>query len=149
MGTMTTEKAAALFDGGLYCAQIVVAHGAEQLGEDAATARRMASGLAAGCKRGEICGCLTGAILALGLAYGKATGEEELQNDLLPRLVNELEDRFAAQHGTVLCRDLIGYDRSRPEGPDNMPRDDMYDGCPTFMAEVCEILDDLLGRATE
>ena len=34
---MTVEKAAELFDGGLYCAQIVVSHGAEKLGADAAT----------------------------------------------------------------------------------------------------------------
>lgn len=141
---MTVEKAAELFDGGLYCAQIVVSHGAEKLGADGALARRMASGLAAGCKHGEICGCLTGAILALGLKYGKATGAEELENSLLPELVVELEERFQAIHGTLLCRELIGFDKGKPVGPGNELKEDTFDRCPIFMADVCAILDELL-----
>ena len=141
---MTVAESTEKMDSGMHCSQVVFGYGAEKLGIDLDLALRISAGLGGGCKHGEICGTITGAILSLGYAYGKTTGPEEQENTLLPDLIHRVEDRFIEKYGTLLCRDLIGFDKGRPEGPDNMPRDDMYEVCHGLCKEVCDILDELL-----
>ncbi len=104
------EKAMELFAGGCNCSQAVFVAFAGPWGLAENLAMRLASGLGGGMGRGEVCGAASGACLALGLACGY----EEVTN---------LEDRkacgekichflaeFEAVFGSVLCRDLLGYD---------------------------------------
>ena len=143
-GPMTVAEASEKMESGVHCSQVVFGYAAEKLGIDLELALKLSAGLGGGCKHGEVCGTITGAIMALGYAYGKTTGPEEQENTILPEKIHELEDRFIANHGTLYCRDLLGFDKGKPEGPDNMPRDDMYEVCWGLCAEVCGILDELL-----
>ena len=144
MEKLTREQAQEMMQSGLHCSQVVLGHFAEELGLDKEMLMKLAAGLGGGCKHGEICGTVTGAILALGYKYGLTDGPAEKENTILPEKIHELEDKILERHGTLNCRDFRGFDKGKPEGPGNMPRDDMFEVCFGLCAEVCEIVDELI-----
>ena len=144
MEKLTRAQAQEKMESGLHCSQVVIEHCAEQLGLDKETVMKLAAGLGGGCKHGEICGAITGGILALGYKYGFTDGPTEKENTVLPAKVNELENHIIDNHGTLYCRDFLGFDKGKPEGPDNMPRDDMFQVCFGLCEEVCAKMDELL-----
>ncbi len=76
---------------------------------------RIASGFGGGIGLcGSVCGALTGTILAVGIKYGSnEIGEEN--NVAAYTMANTLYKMFEEQHGTVLCRNLVKYDLTKPE----------------------------------
>ncbi len=67
-------------------------------------------------RRGEMCGALAGAVIAVGLRYGRRKGEGDDAKERSYDRVAWLVDSFRERFGTILCRDLIDVDLSRPEG---------------------------------
>ncbi len=108
------EHAAARFAEGFNCAQAVFSAFAPALGLDETTALRIASPLGGGIGRsGNVCGAVTGALMALGLGRGASTPEGKEPTYLIAK---EFIRRFQEKHGTILCNALTGYDISTPEG---------------------------------
>ena len=108
------EIAGTVFSQNFNCSQSVFSAFATQFGLDTETALKLASPFGGGvARRGEICGAVTGALLALGLARGAKApaGKEEIY-----RLSQEFMRLFEEKHGTLLCRDLIACDLSTPTG---------------------------------
>ena len=58
-------------------------------------------------ERGETCGAVTGALLALGLVIGRnnLTDWEGYRDSLKP--ANEFSDRFEEKMGSIRCRDIV------------------------------------------
>jgi C_GCAxxG_C_C family probable redox protein len=86
-------------------------------GDDEACLPRVATCFGGGLgRRGEICGALSGALIAVGLRYGRRKGEgreaKERSYGRAARIVDDFRERF----GTILCRELIKVDLSEPEG---------------------------------
>jgi C_GCAxxG_C_C family probable redox protein len=52
---------------------------------------------------GEVCGAVSGAVLAIGLLYGKD------QAEAATHLTEQIMCRFAEQNGAVRCSDIIGF----------------------------------------
>ncbi len=110
----SSERAVARYDQHFNCAQSVFSAFASQLGMDESLMLKMASPFGGGvARRGQVCGALTGGLMALGLARGADTpaGKEEAY-----RLGQDFLQRFEAIHKTILCRDLLGYDISTAAG---------------------------------
>ncbi len=127
---------------GYHCSQCVFPYLAAQLGMDQAAALRLSAGLGGGCFHGDSCGAVTGAILALSMAYGFDAPDSGEQDEILIAQVHELERRFIAQTGSLLCRDLLGgYDKADPDVP--IP-DEAYQNCGRYCAIACRIADELL-----
>ncbi|MEW6402511.1 MAG: C-GCAxxG-C-C family protein [Chloroflexota bacterium] len=102
------------FAQGLNCSQAVFSAFASRSGLSDEIALRIASPLGAGVARqGQVCGALTGALMALGIARGSATPEKKEETY---RIAEELVARFKELHGTILCHELIGYEISTKEG---------------------------------
>ena len=95
-----------------YCAQTVCLHCASRLGISDAQAIGMASALGTGMGHAEICGCISGAHLVLGLYYGSADTMEEgkLKKPVLLEKVAEFERRFSEKQPHRMCRDMLGMD---------------------------------------
>lgn len=106
------EEILARFETGCSCSQAVFAGLAPRCGLAADTAARIASAFGGGIARqGQICGALSGALMALGLRYGHGCppgGPEEKQRTL--GLAQELIGRFRASQGDITCPGLLGYD---------------------------------------
>ncbi len=109
-----TDRAVAVFGQRFNCSQSVFSAFARRFGLDKQTALKLASPFDGGiARRGEIYGAVTGALLVLGLARGadNPAGKEEIY-----RLSQEFMRFFEQKHSSLLCRDLIDYDISTPEG---------------------------------
>ena len=58
------------FNMGIICAQQVLAHFADRLNLPEETALRVASAFGSGMGKAEVCGCVSGALMVLGLMHG-------------------------------------------------------------------------------
>jgi C_GCAxxG_C_C family probable redox protein len=58
---------------------------------------------------GEVCGAVSGGVLAIGLKYG------EDQPEAAKHLSEEFVVRFEEANGAVRCRDILGFDMNSME----------------------------------
>jgi len=105
-----TKKATDAFSQGLNCAQSVFSSFSNELGLDEKTAKKIAAGFGSGMRRGEVCGAVSGALMVIGLKYGADSGEDKERKADMDRKTVEYLDAFKAENGSILCRDLLGYD---------------------------------------
>ena len=95
-----SEEAVKLHGEGFNCAQCVLMTAAKYTGLDADTARRIGAGFGGGVRSGEICGAISGAVMALGLM------EEDKR--AIAGLSRSCVDAFRQQFGCVRCVELKG-----------------------------------------
>jgi C_GCAxxG_C_C family probable redox protein len=133
------ECAVARFAQGCNCAQAVLAAYAPQFGLEPEIALRLAAPFGGGMARmGETCGAVTGAFLVIGLQSGEA--KEEIY-----QIVREFVRRFAARHGSIRCRELLGCDLSTPEGLQRAREQGLFSTrCRGFVRDSAEIVSELL-----
>ncbi len=112
------EAAAAFFDAGNNCAESVLRTFAADLGvEVEAAVVPLATGFGGGMGRqGDVCGALSGAVMALGLAFGRVTGDDREAKERCYAKVALLRERFASACGDLDCRDLTGVDLQTEAG---------------------------------
>jgi len=132
---MDEKKALSLFNEGYNCAQIVLMGAAEQLETNPEQTIKAAAAFGSGMNRGSVCGCLTGALMALGLQYGGNSME----------MTDELFDRFSAQFGGISCEKLLGGNMGNPADRERIEKEGLtLTRCPRFAAAAADILNDLL-----
>ncbi len=135
---LTKEELAARFaDGGL-CSQCTLEPWADALGYDVEELRRMSAGFGGGMFRGDTCGGVTGALMALGLVFGDDV-------ELMKQKVAEFQAAFTERCGSTICRELLGYDLSKP-GELEKARESgkMIDVCAVVVRAASEILREML-----
>lgn len=140
-----SDVAVARHTEGFNCSQSVLAAFAEELGLPLPTALRLASPFGGGVgRRGEICGAASGALLALGLRFDSGTADKE-RKEATYVLAAEFLRRFEAATGHLLCRDLIGFDLSKPEELVAARAAKVFDTtCSGLIATATEIAADML-----
>ena len=144
MAAMTEEEARyRLFDQGFDCAQTVFSAFAEELDLDEETALKIASGFGGGMHLGDMCGCVTGGLMVLGLKYGWNEEGDAVGKDLMNRKAQEFERRFRERLGGLRCRELLETDVSTPEGK-MLAAERIPGRCPGFAAAATEILEEML-----
>jgi C_GCAxxG_C_C family probable redox protein len=113
-----SDRAISKFAGGYNCAQSVFYAFCEDLHLDPDMALKMSAGFGGGIgRRGEVCGAVTGGIMALGAKYGRGEKEDPTVAEATYARTREFMDRFAGQHGSCLCRELLnGCDMTTEEG---------------------------------
>jgi C_GCAxxG_C_C family probable redox protein len=101
-----SEKAAKYFGNGFHCAEAVAASVLEVLGEEPseATAHATAFGGGFGRTYQEVCGALSGALIAIGHLYGRRELGDEW--DLPAKLGAVIRQRFLHRFGTTHCATL-------------------------------------------
>ena len=142
------ERATAIFSAGYNCSQAVLGAFAGAAGLDAATAARLAAGFGGGIGRtGNVCGAVTGAIMALGLVRGAATADREAK-ERMHALVRDFLAAFQARHKTLTCRELLGCDISTAEGMEAARQQGRLKSvCPLVVGDAAEIVEALLATA--
>ncbi len=125
------------------CTQRICRHFASRLGLSEAQATRMGTAFGSGMGRAETCGCVSGALLVLGLLYGPDALEEKIGADLRER-VALFEERFLQKQKSLNCRELLGVDISRPGGMESAMSQGLLTGtCGPLVAETCAILEEI------
>ena len=142
---MTVEEIFPFLTKGANCSQAVLLSAADELGIPQDTAMKIASGFGGGMCSGDTCGCVTGAIIALGLKFGWDFSGNQADKDNCKNLILEFKKRFAEENGSIYCRELLGADPSTPDGAAEIERKNTkQELCPKLMASASEILADLL-----
>jgi C_GCAxxG_C_C family probable redox protein len=105
---------------------------------------KIATGFGGGIGRcGSVCGALAGGIMAVGIKYG--TNEPSLEQRLKAyEVAQQLYKKFEKHHGSVYCRELIGYNLSNPEELEKARKANVLkEKCPRFVRKTVDTLIEL------
>lgn len=140
------EEAKKRFEKGFLCAPAVLSTYSEQLGLGKASALKIACGFGAGIGRmGRTCGAVTGAVMVIGLKHGQVNLADAESREKTYKLVKEFINRFIALHGSIECRELIGYDLSNSGELKSARESGVFQNkCPGFVYDSARILEDVL-----
>ena len=112
---MTEEKVLELFGQGFDCGQVVLSVCAEETGLDDATAKRLASCFGAGMFCAEVCGAVSGGLMAIGAKYGHTEpNTPEVKHAMLAKNM-AFQQKMREEFGSTVCRKILGYDLTIPE----------------------------------
>lgn len=102
------EKALGYFRSKFNCSQAVFTAFGTELGLAENQCLKTACAFGGGMGRQQLtCGALTGALMALGLKYGKAIGDTEEKKTETYARARELFSEFKKIHGATSCRELL------------------------------------------
>jgi C_GCAxxG_C_C family probable redox protein len=113
---------------------------------DEQTALRVACGFGGGVGRlGLTCGAVTGAVMVIGLKYGKVKADDDAAKEKTYALVQEFARRFRARAKSLNCTELLGFDLGTPEGREQVKaRNLAMTVCEKAVRDAAEILEELL-----
>ncbi len=144
---MDEQTVADLFKNGIACSQIVFSEVSEDLGVSKENAKKIAAFFGGGIWSGEVCGAFTGALMALGLKYGHSeAGDFDAQNLSMSKLM-EFKSRFQAEYGSIVCRQVMGYDLSVPAEMKIIEEKKLFENfCPKIVCKTIEIVKEMLAE---
>jgi C_GCAxxG_C_C family probable redox protein len=132
------RQAGELFDGGFYCAESVLMALAEAQGVHSDLIPRIATGFCSGLSRTcGLCGALSGAIMAMGIAKGRNAPSRPVDDCYVA--TQELLRRFEQRFGSSQCRDLTGCDLGTPEGQRRFLEGRVIEQCQGYVEAATEI----------
>jgi C_GCAxxG_C_C family probable redox protein len=101
----------------------------------------LTAGLGAGiAHEGNICGAVTGSILALGVIESKTHTEPLEQKEAAYASSEEFVRRFKEEHGTILCDRLTGITMADTTARNEANEDGLFaKKCPTFISDAVRI----------
>ena len=133
------------FEQGFDCSQVVFASVCEELGMDQETALKVSAGFGGGMWCGEVCGCVTGALMALGLKYGHCSPGDNASKEIISAKAKEFESKFREKNKTIVCREILGYDIGKPDEFEKaISKGILQEKCPKLAVSACEILKEIL-----
>lgn len=143
-------KARELFCAGYNCAQAVAGAFAEEMGLPLETVMKLASGFGGGMGgMRETCGAVTGMFMVAGLLKGYGVPGNNEEKTAHYARIRALADAFAAEHGTLICRDLLA---SLPGKLDKNPSERTAEyyktrPCALFVEDAARIVEKMLEEA--
>jgi len=141
-----SDVAQASFNQGFTCSSAVFSSFADELGLNDTTARKIACGFGAGISRtGNICGAVSGAIMVIGLKYGKAEQGDDAATDKTRALTRDFIREFTQKNGSVNCTELLGYNLSNQDEYEAAAGAKLFrTKCPFLIRDAAVILEKIL-----
>lgn len=146
-GKSRVEYAGELFRSGYNCAQSVFAAYADLFGMDFETALKMSSAMGAGVGRmREVCGTVLAMSLLAGLQEGNDNPTDSDAKTHIYEVVRRMSARFKEEHGTIICRELLGLDGMEESARPSERTPEFYTSrpCAKFITCAAEIIEDVL-----
>jgi C_GCAxxG_C_C family probable redox protein len=144
------ERAVSCFKNGFNCAQAVLStYGpSPEFGRKAAL--RLATPFGAGMARmGDTCGAVMGAFMVIGLKHGKARRDDDDAKEKTYELVHAFVEEFRSRNTSIVCRELVGFDVSTPNGLKRAEEEQVFETlCPNLVQDAAEILEEILDRVS-
>ncbi len=139
------EKAHELFRSGFNCSQAVLSVFADELEMDIDVALKISTGFGGGFRRADKCGAVSGAIMAIGLKHGHCIEGDAASKSTAYEMTTAVQEKFEAQFGSTICRELLGYDLSCDADRAVIEANDLFaTRCPLFIKGAVEVLEELL-----
>lgn len=105
---MKKDIAVETFKSGFNCGQAVFSSFSDECGLSRDLACKLATGLGGGVARhGEICGAVSGGVLALSALFGRGENDPKENMELTYSKTKELIRGFKEKMGTVSCKELL------------------------------------------
>lgn len=142
------KRAIEYADEGFLCVEAVLKTLADMKGVESNFIPSIATGMAAGIARtNQICGAVTGAILGLGLWFGR---NEPIVSDRKPYWYSRLFlERWLEVHSSSNCSELLGVDLDTPEGYTVYSVEKMWDNkCKRYIEDAVGTAYDILVDAS-
>lgn len=140
------EKAVELLKKKYHCSQALLGAFAGDFGLDLKTAFKISTCFGAGMRQGTTCGCITGGLLVLGMAFGFSDPQDKELETYGNRKTEEYIQAFRERmQGDVYCRDILGKDVSKPEEMAIIRKEGLIlQKCPRALFVSIEILEKML-----
>lgn len=141
------EKAVNYFNSNFNCSQGVFTTFATEMGMDEELSLKLATNFGGGARKGELCGAVAGALMVLGLRDGHCDSDDLEAKAKAYKEATEFMDRFIKKNGSVVCRQLLGYDLSKPEDKLIIDEKNLFKTiCPRMIESAVEILDEMIAE---
>lgn len=116
------DKAAELFKGGYNCAQAVFVTYADLFGLDREMALKISSSFGGGMGgMRETCGSVSGMFMIAGLHNGVTVANDKESKKLNYETVQILANEFKNEHGSIICKQLLGLEPGLPADKKKKP----------------------------
>jgi len=142
-----SQKAGEMFSSGFSCAQSVFASFAADLELDKTTTLKIASTFGGGvAKTASVCGAVTGALMVIGLKYGSKDIPDQITKEHIYGKAHEFIKMFRKKHGSIICRELLGYDISTVSGKNMVNELNLSEKlCNGFVEDTVKFLEKIIG----
>ena len=128
------------------CAQSTFVSLAEEVGLTREMAFRLSSAFGGSARSGNLCGAVSGALMALGYVKANEAGDKEGQKEAYAFYI-EFNRRFKERFGALNCRELVGCDMSTPEGKAfSEAHPEVKAKCPELIEGAIEIAREMLAE---
>lgn len=129
-----------MFSQGYLCSQSVFATFSEMLGLDKETALKIGNGFGGGiARKQEVCGAVSGAIMLIGLKYGKIQADDNISHEKTYAMVDNFCNEFTKRNKSINCYEILGCDL-----PTAKERGLFSTVCSKCVRDSAEIIEDLL-----
>ncbi|MEM4729566.1 MAG: C-GCAxxG-C-C family protein [Thermoplasmata archaeon] len=135
----------------LNCAESVTKAVAEHFSVGEGCFPRAATPFGGGMARtGGPCGAVSGALMGIGLLFGRDAGGDHRHIDRVYAMVQDFTSEFTKRFGSTLCSGLLGCDISTARGRIEAKKRRLFTTvCPDFVRGAVEILADIVEREAE
>ena len=141
------DRASELFSNNFNCSQAVLTAFAADFGIDEELALKLGTQFGGGARNGEMCGAVSGALMVLGLKYGHYQADNIDQKSKAYCIASEYTRRFKDKNGSIVCRDLLGYDLTKPEDMACIKERNLFgEVCPKMIRSAVEVLEEILAE---
>ena len=141
------DKAEEYFGNNFNCSQAVFTTFATEMGLDEELALKLATQFGGGARKGEMCGAVSGALMVLGLKYGHCHAKDAEERGKAYKISEDFMDRFMEKNGTVVCRELLGYDISKAEDMEKIKELNLFQTiCPKMVRCATELIDEMMNE---
>lgn len=140
------EKAEELLQQQYHCSQALFGAFAGDFGLDLKTAFKVSTCFGAGMRQGGTCGCITAALMILGMGVGFYDSQDREQERYGNKMTEEFIRRFTEKmNHRVYCRDILGKDITIPEEMAEIRQQGLIlKNCPNVMQISIELLEEML-----
>lgn len=144
-----SENAAFWFSDTFNCSQAVLASFGQDYGLSDDQCLRMGCAFGGGMARRQMtCGAVTGALMALGLEFGRATDDPYSKTGETYDVTSELFEEFKKRNGSVNCRELLhGLDMNDPEDQKEIRKQELFQTvCMKYVLDAVEITEKIIAE---
>jgi C_GCAxxG_C_C family probable redox protein len=120
----------------------------ESLGVKDELIPKIATGFGGGIGRtSQICGAVSGAVMALGATFGRNDFKDSKSKDLSYQKVKEFLNKFKDEFNTTICKDLTGCDLDTKEGMERFNKENMHSlVCSEFVSFSAKTVYEMIVR---
>lgn len=138
------------FMNGYNCSQAVLLAFCEDFGLEKETALKISEPFGGGMGRmREVCGTVTGMFMVIGLAMGNDNSKDNTTKKNVYKSVQELAEKFKQDNGSIICRELLGFQKNNKESYVPSERTTEYykkRPCPELCKYAADILEEYLKK---